>query len=274
VKPASLVLALLVAAGLVVLRRRLSRTRTALGALVAASLVVHGTGVVRLPDLEDTAREVGPTLGPWIYLVVGVMAFLETGFFVGLVAPGELSVVLGGFVAGQGEIDVYALGAIVFVCAAAGDTTSYVLGRRLGRGFLLEHGRGFGVDRARLEAVERFFERNGAKTILVGRFLGVVRALAPFVAGASNVRARRFLPIDYLAAALWTITFVSLGYVFWQSFDTVVSVARSGALALGALVTLGVAGVVAAPWLDRAENRARLRDAWRRRSLGPLRDRT
>jgi membrane protein DedA with SNARE-associated domain len=270
-KLGSLALAALVVVALACLRRRLSRVQLGIGVVVVAWLAVRGAGVVELPDLEDTAKEIGPTLGAWTYVLVALMAFLETAFFVGLIAPGEFSVVLGGFVAGQGEIDVFALGGIVFVCAAAGDTTSFFLGRALGRQFLLRHGRSFGIDERRLGQVERFFQSHGNKTIVIGRFLGLVRALAPFVAGASNVPRRRFLPIDYVAAALWSATFVSLGYVFWQSFDAVVSIAKTGALALGGLVFAIVLGIAGFRWLESAANRRRLRRAWRARSLEPLR---
>lgn len=269
-KPSSFVFAALLAAALVLLRRRFSKTQLGVGALVVAWLIVRGTGLVHLPDLEHTAKRIGPTLGAWTYVLVGAMAFLETAFFVGLIAPGELSVVLGGFVAGQGEIDVFTLGAIVFVCAAAGDTVSFFLGRKLGRGFLLRHGGSFGINEKRLDQVERFFEGHGNKTILIGRFLGLVRALAPFIAGASKVPARRFLPIDYVAAAAWSVTFVTLGYVFWRSFDKVLSIAKKGTLALGALVFLAVVGVAAFRWLHVGDNRKRLRRAWRERSLKPL----
>ena len=159
---------------------------------------------------------------------------------------------------------------IVFVCAAAGDTVSFFLGRKLGRGFLLRHGGSLGITKARLDQVERFFRGHGNKTILIGRFLGLVRALAPFIAGASKVPARRFLPIDYLAAAAWSVTFVTLGYVFWRSFDKVLSIAKKGSLALGALIFLIVVGVAAFRWLEVRENRQRLRRAWRARSLKPL----
>jgi membrane protein DedA with SNARE-associated domain len=273
VKPGSLVVAALLALAVALLRRRLSRAQLAAGAVVVAWLVAHGTGVFRLPDLEAAAKEVGPSLGGWTYLVVGGLAFLETAFFVGLVAPGEFVVVLGGFVAAQGAIDVGALAPIVFACAAAGDTTSFYLGRRLGRPFLIRHGRAYGITAQRLDRLEPFFRGHGAQTILIGRFLGLVRALAPFIVGASGVPARRFLPIDYLAAALWSATFVFLGYVFWESFDMVVSIARSGALGLGALTAAVIIGASAFRWLRNSANRERLRRAWRTRKRAPLRER-
>lgn len=271
-KPSSLVIAGLLAIALLVLRRRLSRVQFVLVALVVVWFAVRGAGLVRLPDLEETAKDVGPALGAWTYLVVGVMAFLETAFFVGLVAPGEFTVIVGGFIAGQGVVDVFVLGAIVFVCAAAGDTTSFLLGRKLGRGFLLRHGQSYGINEARLAQIEQLFQAHATKAIVVGRFLGLVRALAPFVAGASHVPARRFLPITYLAAAIWSVTFVTLGYVFWRSFDTVVSIAKRGSLALGVLVTVIVAVVVTVRWLKTPGNRERLLRAWRTKSLKPLLD--
>ena len=269
-KPSSFVFAALLAGALALLRQRLSKTQVAIGGLVVLWLIIRGTGLVHLPDMEETAKKIGPTLGAWTYVLVGALAFLETAFFVGLVAPGEFGVVLGGFVAGQGEIDVFVLGVIVFVSAAGGDTVSFFLGRKLGRGFLLRHGGSFGITKARLDQVETFFKGHGNKTILIGRFLGLVRALAPFIAGASKVSARRFLPIDYLAAAAWSVTFVTLGYVFWRSFDKVLSIAKKGTLALGTLIFLIVVGVAAFRWLEVPENRQRLRRAWRARSLKPL----
>lgn len=269
-RPSSLVFAGLLLIGLVLFRRRLTKTQLALGLLLLAWLAVRGSGVVHLPDLESTARRIGPTLGAWTYVLVGTMAYLETAFFVGLVAPGEVTVILGGFIAGQGEIDVFVLGAVVFLCAAAGDTTSFLLGRKLGRSFLHRHGPRFGVSTKRLEQVEHFFKGNAGKTILIGRFLGVVRALAPFLAGASRVPARRFIPYDYTAAAAWTVTFVALGYIFWRSFDKVVSFAKKGTFALGLLVAVVIGAIVAFRWLERKENRRRLRRAWRERSLKPL----
>jgi len=270
VKPISLVLCGLTVLFLLVARRRLSKTQLVLGALLATWFALNGSGLVHLPNLEETAKEVGPTLGAWTYPLVGLMAFLETAFFLGLIAPGEFTVTLGGFIAGQGVVNVWGLGLMVWACAFAGDATSYFLGRRLGRGFLLTHGPRFKISRERLEQTERFLERHGGKTILIGRFLGLVRALAPFIFGASRVPARRFLPIDFVAAGIWSATFVTLGYIFWQSFDTVVDFAKKGTLALGALVTLIVGGVLLYRYLERSENRERVRQAWRERSLDPL----
>ena len=88
--------------------------------------------MIELPNVEHLIEDAGQALGKWTYLAVGVLAFLETGAFIGLVAPGETTVIVGGLVAGQGEISLLVLIAIVWTCAVLGDLTSYTLGRRLG----------------------------------------------------------------------------------------------------------------------------------------------
>jgi membrane protein DedA with SNARE-associated domain/membrane-associated phospholipid phosphatase len=257
VKPGPLVFA----AGLIVYgvvrRRRISRGEWIFGAVVLAALLVYGTGLVHPPSLEKLIKDAGEKLGHWTYLLVGVMAFLETGAFVGLVAPGEFTILVGGVVAGQGRIDVMALIAIVWVCAVGGDLTSYFLGRRLGREFMERHGPKVKITPARLEQVEAFFARHGGKAILIGRFVGLVRAIAPFLAGSARLPLRRFIPYDVVGAGLWGSTFVVLGYIFWHSFDQVASIAKKGALALGFAIALGFGIYAAVKWLRDDANRER-----------------
>ncbi|MEZ5100803.1 MAG: DedA family protein [Thermoleophilia bacterium] len=231
--------------------RRALRAALSLGgvALVAVVLGIV-VGAIPFPDVEELLLDVGPTLGQWTYVLVGGLAFAETAAFVGLAVPGEITIVLGGFVAGQGVIGLVPLIAIVWAAAVAGDLVSYWLGRRLGRGFLLRHGGALGVTPARLAWAERFFERHGGKTILIGRFIGFFRSFGPFLAGASHMPFRRFLVADVLGAGLWSTAFAVLGYVFWQSFDRAVELAGHGKLVLAGVVVL-VALVVAAKHLRR-----------------------
>jgi membrane protein DedA with SNARE-associated domain len=259
VKPTWLVFAVALAAFLVWRRRRLEPTLIAGGAIVAVGSLVYGLGLIHLPNLEKLLIDVGKTLGSWTYLLVGAFAFFETGAFVGLVAPGETAMLLGGLVAGQGRIDVITLIAIVWACAVAGDLTSFYLGRRLGRAFLVKHGPKVQITESRLHHVEAFFDRHGGKAILIGRFVGLVRAIAPFLAGSSGMPLRRFVPYDVVGAGLWGSTFVLLGYIFWQSFSQLVDYAKKGALALGAVIVLVVAIVWVVRWLRDPENRRRAR---------------
>lgn len=254
-KPVQLTIAGAFLAFLILRRQRISGEGKVLLGLVIAGLVVHGTGLVELPDFEELIVDVAEGLGHWTYLLVGFMAFAETGAFLGFVAPGEITVIVGGVVAGQGEIDVVALIAIVWTCAVFGDMTSYYVGKRLGREFMEKHGRRLKITPERLDKVEDFFRRRGGLTIVVGRFIGLVRPIAPFLAGSTHMPFRRFLAYDIVAAGIWSTTFVLLGFVFWHSFDQVSEYARKGALFLGAAIVLAV-GLI---WLVRHRRKVRAR---------------
>ena len=225
---------------LVVRRKHLGRVTLALGALAVVGLALWGAGVVEPPNLTGLIEDVGQRLGKWTYLLVGALAFLETGAFIGLVAPGESAILIGGVVAGQGVISIYVLIGLVWACAVAGDLTSYVLGRKLGRGFLERHGPRLKITEERLRYVEDFFDRRGGITILIGRFIGLVRAIAPFLAGASRMELRKFLPYDVLGSGLWSALFCLLGYFFWRSLDRVEAYIGRGAAAFTGLVAVGL----------------------------------
>jgi undecaprenyl-diphosphatase len=257
VKPGPLAGAVLLAAFLILRRRKLEPTLLIGGAIVVVGLLVYGSGVVQLPDFKKVVEDAGNSLGNWTYLLVGVMAFFETGAFVGLIAPGETFLIFGGVVAGQGTISLVALIAIVWACAVAGDLASFYAGRRLGRAFLIKHGPKVQITEERVHQVEGFFDRHGGKAIFLGRFVGLVRAVNPFLAGSSGMPLKRFLPYDVVGAGAWATMLLVLGYVFWQSFDKVLHYAEQGTLALGTTIVV----LVGALWLYRhfrvEENRDR-----------------
>jgi len=253
--------AVALAAFLLARRRRLGRLTQAAGWVATAAAAAIGVGVIPLPNLEELMLDVGRALGGWTYLVVGVLAFLETGAFVGLFAPGETTVIVGGVVAGQGEISLWVLITLVWACAVAGDLASYTAGQKLGRAWLLRHGERLKITESRLERVEDFFERRGGITILIGRFIGFVRALAPFIAGTSRMPLRRFLPYDVLGAGAWAATFSTLGYVFWHSFDQLTTYVSRGLFAFATVVAVVAALVTLVQLQHDPAKRARVR-AW------------
>jgi membrane protein DedA with SNARE-associated domain/membrane-associated phospholipid phosphatase len=233
-------------------RHTLSRERQLLAAALVIACAIYASGVLsQLPDPKQLIIDIAKTLGAWTYLLVGVMAYLETGAFVGLVAPGETVVMAGGVVAGQGEIQLIPLIGLVWICAILGDTTSFYIGRRLGRRFLEKHGPRVKITPERLKQVEDYFERHGGKTIVIGRFIGLVRALAPFIAGSSGIPYRRFIPYSIVGTGLWATTFCVVGYIFWRSFDRVAHIAGQAILGLGLTVGLIVAIVIAYRRRDR-----------------------
>jgi membrane-associated protein len=201
------------------------------GVLAAAAFLAVTAGVVQAPDVEGALTDLSDTLGAWTYGLVAALAFLETGAFVGLLAPGETAIVLGGVVAAQGDVDLGPMLLIAWVAAALGDLVSFTIGRRLGRPFLVAHGPRLGVTAPRLARVEGFYDRHGPKAILVGRFVGIVRAVAPFLAGASGMRLRAFIPWSLLGTAVWSAAFTLVGYAFHRSFSTAADTLAHGALA-------------------------------------------
>ncbi len=209
-------------------------------------------------DIEQILEDLSSWLGAWTYALVGLLAFLETGAFVGLIFPGETAVLLGGAVAGQGETSIVITIAIVWFCAWAGDTTSFYIGRRLGREFVLKHGSKVLITPERFKQVEDFFDRHGGKTILIGRFIGLVRALAPFIAGSSGMQYRAFVPYSVLGTGLWATAFSLLGYLLANSLDKATEIAGTGALIFGSIVAVIVGGFVISRYLRKPENRHKL----------------
>jgi membrane-associated protein len=212
----------------------------AAGMLAAAVGLAVALGVVETPEFAGVLSDAADSLGSWTYGLVPGLAFLETGAFVGLVVPGETAIVVGGVVAERGEVALPPLIGLVWVAAVAGDVVSFLLGRRYGRPFLDAHGARLRIRAEHVERVERVFARHGGKAIVVGRFVGILRALLPFVAGASRFPLRRFVPYTAIGALGWAAAFTLVGYGFSESFesagDDATRIALAAALGVGALM--------------------------------------
>ena len=222
-------------------------------------------------DIEKIIEDLSEGLGAWTYGLVAILAFLETGAFVGLVAPGEFTVLLGGAVAGQGDISLPLILAITWLSAFLGDTVSFLLGARLGREFLIKHGERVRITPERLKQVEDYFAKHGGKTIIIGRFIGLVRALAPFIAGTSKMPYSNFAPYSIIGTGLWATTFILIGYFASQSLDKVASIVGTGLIWFGFFVGFVVAIVIAVRYLREERNRDHIAaEMEKRRLLRPV----
>ena len=239
-RPIPLIAAVVLLVALALRRRTLARTTGAAGILVAAALIAYGLETFTLPSINDALTSVAPVLGDWTYPLVGVLAYLEAAAFVGLLVPGELTVVLGGAVARSGDISIVTLFFVVWVAACAGDTTGYLFGRKLGRDFLFRHGPRFQITPNVIARVERIFEAHGGKAIILGRFIGVARAITPFLAGTSHTPLRRFLMFDIPGAGAWAACFLGVGYLVAESAS------RAAALSHAIGLVVGIAAAAAA----------------------------
>ncbi|HET6171861.1 MAG TPA: DedA family protein [Gaiellales bacterium] len=255
-------------------RRTLGRATGAAGVLAAALLTGYGLGLYMLPSIDDALTRLAPALGNWTYPLVAVLAYLEAAAFVGLLVPGELTVVLGGAVARDGAVSIQALFLLVWFAAVAGDTTGFILGRKLGRGFLLHHGPRFHITPEIVARVEDIFDRHGGKAIILGRFIGVARAVTPFLAGSSHLKLRRFLAFDIPGAGAWAACFLAVGYVVAASASGAASLSHKIGLAIGAAAVIGAIALGIRLLYRSAPPGERLRLAvrWARAALIPERD--
>lgn len=160
-------------------------------------------------------------LGHWGYLIIFLAAFLESSAFMGLILPGESVVVLAGVLASQGYFDLGNCLWVIALGAVLGDSVGYSLGKAVGRGYFERHKRLFLLKEKHILKVDRYFEKHGGKTIFFGRFVGFLRAMAPFVAGMARMPYRRFLVYNVSGGILWSVSFTLLGYFFGQSWQLI-----------------------------------------------------
>ena len=222
--------------GVSVWRLRQGRRRRALLALSGAVLLIvfAAGGGIGMPDGEKAVDRAADALDGGVYAFAVGMAFFETTIPpVTLVFPGEWGLMLSGAIAGAGRADIVPLLAIGWLVSALGDSITFLLGRRLGRPFLVRSGRRIGLTEERLAGVDRWFDRYGPVAACFGRLLPLARPFGPFLAGASRLEYRRFLPWNVLGCLLFSFVFVGLGYAFYSSYDQLAETAgRVGLLAL------------------------------------------
>ncbi|MGH2454362.1 MAG: DedA family protein [bacterium] len=151
--------------------------------------------------------------GAWIYLLVFLVVFAETGLVVTPFLPGDSLLFTLGTMAARGGLDPVALVVLLAAAAILGDTVNYWIGQRVGpRAFQAQNARLFKPEY--LRRTERFYERYGAATIIVARFAPIVRTFAPFLAGVGRMRYGRFLLYNVVGGIAWVVVFVLGGYFF------------------------------------------------------------
>ncbi len=147
------------------------------------------------------------------YIGLACIVFAESGLFFGFFLPGDSLLFTAGFLASQGFFNIAILVPLLFFAAIAGDQFGYAFGRRVGPAlFKREESKFF--KRSHLERAHRFYEHHGAITIVLARFVPVIRTFAPIVAGASRMHYGTFLTYNLLGGTLWAIGLTVAGYVF------------------------------------------------------------
>ena len=146
---------------------------------------------------------------------VGIIAiiYLETGAFFGFFFPGDSLLVTAGYFASQGQLPIVALLICVFIAAILGDSTGYAFGKRVGPAIFKKDDSVF-FNKKYLLRAQDFYEKHGGITIILARFMPVVRTFAPIVAGIGNMKYKNFLAFNVIGGFLWTWTMLLIGYVF------------------------------------------------------------
>lgn len=172
--------------------------------------------------------------GAWIYLVLFLIVFGETGLVVLPFLPGDSLLFIAGAFAATGALDAGLLIALLLVAAVLGNTVNYMVGRYIGPKVFSQNVRF--LDRAALVKTHAFYERHGGKTLVMARFLPVIRTFAPFVAGVGYMSFARFQFFNVTGALLWVLSLVLAGYYFGnlpmvrEHLNTIVLVGMAAAI--------------------------------------------
>ena len=198
--------------------------------------------------------------GAWVYLLLFLIVFCETGLVVTPFLPGDSLLFIAGALAakdsGSGQLDLATLNMLLIAAAVLGNTTNYWIGRYFGpKVFAWEDSRFF--NRAAFNKAQAFYERHGGKTIVITRFLPILRTFAPFVAGVAQMTHARFQPYNIAGGVLWVAALTFAGY--W--FGNIAWVKNNLTWIILALIIIpGLPALIAAIRTWREQRRARLAD--------------
>ncbi len=189
---------------------------------------------------------------PIVYLTVALLVFGEAALFIGFVLPGETAVIVGGFIASQGHVNVVVLCCVVVAAAIIGDSVGYFVGVRYGRR-LVE----LRILRRRRVAIDRALaglERRGATYVFLGRFTALFRAIVPGLAGTSAMHYRTFFVANAAGGLVWGVTYTLLGYFAGNAYTKVEHYSSIVAICVAVLVVgLAVAWSIRGRRRERAE---------------------
>jgi membrane-associated protein len=162
--------------------------------------------------LDQHLSQIISEYGTWTHLILFLIVFCETGLVITPFLPGDSLLFAAGTFAGLGALDLWLVIVLLIVAAIVGDTVNYWVGAYIGP-------RAFGGDirflrKDYLDRTHAFYEKHGGKTIILARFIPIIRTFAPFVAGVGAMSYSRFITYNVVGAVLWVALFVLGGYFF------------------------------------------------------------
>jgi membrane-associated protein len=164
-------------------------------------------------SLDDLVRWGG-------YVVLAAIVFTETGLLVGFFLPGDSLLITAGLVAATGQLNIWWLNAILIVAAVVGDSVGYAIGRRAGPR-LFTRPKSLVFNPRHVERTRTFYARHGAKTIVIARFVPIVRTFAPVVAGVAQMEYRKFVFYNIAGGVGWVTSMTWAGYLLGQAVPNI-----------------------------------------------------
>lgn len=150
-------------------------------------------------------------LSPWQYVVLFLVIFAESGLLIGIFLPGDTLLFTAGVLAVDGKLNIWILVPLFFIAAFSGDQTGYLVGNKLGEKLFKKENAKI-LKKSHIEKTHAFFEKHGPKTILLARFVPIVRTIAPTMAGTARMSYKTFVKYNAVGAALWGVGVSLLGF--------------------------------------------------------------
>lgn len=185
--------------------------------------------------IDQHLIDITAAYGMWTYAVLAVIVFAETGLVVTPFLPGDSLLFAAGAICALGTMNIWVMIALLIVAAILGDAVNYTIGNRLGPKIFSSTTSKL-LNREHLNRTHAFYERHGGKTIILARFMPIIRTFAPFVAGIGAMRYRQFAVYNVVGAVVWVASFSLLGYYF-GNLDIV---RKNFTLVIGVIIVLSV----------------------------------
>jgi membrane-associated protein len=155
----------------------------------------------------------------WIYAILFFLVFAETGLiilsFIMPFLPGDALIFAIGMIAARGELNIVIIIPLLIFAALLGDNLNYYIGKKFGN-YILNSEKTFFIQKSHILRAQNFFEKNGKNSIIIARFIPVVRTIVPFLSGTTNVPYKTFLKFSFIGAVLWVAVICLLGYFLGQ----------------------------------------------------------
>lgn len=186
--------------------------------------------------------------GIWTYALIFIVIFCETGLVVTPFLPGDSVLFAAGALASLGSLEIFSLFFVFYVAAVLGDTVNYAIGEKIGRGIMEKENVKF-INKEYLEKAHKFYEKHGALTIVLGRFIPIIRTFVPFVAGISEMHYTTFIVYNMVGGLAWVALFLGSGYFF----GNIPFIQEHFSLMVIAIIIISVIPAVVAILKDRLE---------------------